>query len=67
MGSPHVCWKIAKDVIESNFVPEYLVPRLGRGYVTEVLMRPGVTGNLVTFGSHSLRTLVNMYVNCVSL
>lgn len=58
MHTPHVCGKVAQDVIEGHLVEEHLVPDLVRGKVSESLVSPCVAGNLVALGNHSLVTCV---------
>lgn len=57
-SSPQVCRDITQNVVQGDLVPEDLILCLGRGYCTEILVRPGVASDLVTFGGHSLPSLV---------
>jgi hypothetical protein len=57
---PHVRGEEAEDGVNGNLVPDHLVRELRVGQLAGVLVRPGVAGNLVPFGMHSLGSCVSM-------
>jgi hypothetical protein len=49
----HICWVFAKDVAERHLVLNHLVVTLSLGDGAQVLVRPGVAGDLVALGDHA--------------
>ena len=52
---PHVGREVAENAVEGNLIVDHLVLHLCLGEGRGILVRPGVTGNLVPFGDHALQ------------
>jgi hypothetical protein len=48
----HVSWVLSDDVTNGHFVLDHLIVALRVSDDTQVLVRPGVAGNLMPFGNH---------------
>jgi hypothetical protein len=53
VGRTHVSGKITENISKGNFVVNHLVPELRAAQGCETLMRPCVTGDLVTVANHA--------------
>jgi len=51
---PHICWEITQDVPESHFIVDHLVLEMSVIKTGQILMRPGVRGDLVALSDHPL-------------
>ena len=54
IGRAHVGWKETENGVEGNLVPHHLVRILRAGQLAGILVRPGMAGDLVSFGVHPL-------------
>jgi hypothetical protein len=50
----HIRREVSENVAKSHLVLDHLVLSLGSSESRQVLMSPGMAGNLMTFGSHTL-------------
>lgn len=50
----HVCWKVAQNVSESHLIVDHLVLESSSIKTSQILMRPSVRSDLMTFSNHAL-------------
>lgn len=53
VGGTHIGREFSNDVGDGHFVLDHLITALSASDSTEILMRPGVAGNLMTFRDHA--------------